>query len=92
LPSTVCQGAFCSQPSTLLQEGTRATLISCALPPVIRRLEASPEAVTRSKPPSFISATISSEVAAVFTVTLQPLACSKPVTQSYALSVSPRSM
>ena len=34
---------------------------------------ASPEAVTRSKPPSFISATISSEVSAVFTLTLQPV-------------------
>lgn len=32
--------------------------------------------------PSFISATISSEVAAVLTLTLQPVSFSKPVTQS----------
>ncbi len=48
----------------------------------MRRRLASPEAVTRSKPPSFISATISSEVAAVLTLTLQPVSFSKPVTQS----------
>ena len=53
---------------------------------------ASPEAVTRSKPPSFISATISSEVPAVFTLTLQPVFFSNSVTQSKFLSVAPRSM
>jgi len=67
-------------------------LTSCTLPPEIRRLEASPEAVTRSKPPSFINATISSEVAAVLTLTLQEVSVSNCVTQSYAGSVSPRSM
>ena len=50
-------------------------LIGCTRLPAMRRSEASPEAVTRSKPPSFISATISSEVAAVLTLTLQPVAC-----------------
>src|SRR5687767_3398473 len=67
-------------------------LISCTVSPAIRRRLASPEAVTRSKPPAFISETISSELPAVFTVTLQPVAFSKPVTQSYAGSDSPRSM
>ena len=56
------------------------------------RSEASPDAVTRSKPPSFISATISSEVLAVLTRTSHPVASSKPVTQSKAGSVRPRSM
>ena len=59
-----------------------ARLSACTLPPAMRRRLASPEAVTRSKPPSFISATISSEVAAVLTLTLQPVSFSKPVTQS----------
>ena len=48
----------------------------------MRRRLASPLAVTRSKPPSFMSATISSEVAAVFTLTWHPVCFSKPVTQS----------
>ncbi len=56
------------------------------------RIDASPDAVTRSKPPSFISATISSEVPAVLTLTLQPLFFSNSVTQSKFLSVAPRSM
>jgi hypothetical protein len=43
-------------------------------------------------PPDAISATISSELAAVFTVTLQPVSASNCVTQSYAVSDSPRSM
>jgi hypothetical protein len=66
----------------VFQLGTRPRLISCRRPPATSRFEASPEAVTRSKPPSFISATISSEVAATLTLTLQPVFCSKPVTQS----------
>jgi hypothetical protein len=66
--------------------------MGCTRPPAISRFEASPEAVTRSKPPSFISATISSEVLAVLTSTMQPVASSNPVTQSKAGSVSPRSM
>ena len=57
-------------------------LIGCTRLPATSRSEASPEAVTRSKPPSFISATISSEVAAVLTLTLQPVAFSNSVTQS----------
>jgi hypothetical protein len=57
-------------------------LISCTRLPAMSRRLASPEAVTRSKPPSFISATISSEVPAVFTFTLQPVFFSKSVTQS----------
>ena len=48
-------------------------LIGCTRLPATSRSEASPEAVTRSKPPSFISATISSEVSAVLTLTLQPV-------------------
>ena len=57
-------------------------LIGCTVLPAISRRQASPEAVTRSKPPSFISATISSEVPAVLTLTLQPVFFSKSVTQS----------
>ena len=76
----------------LLQDGMRSVLIGCTRLPATSRSEASPEAVTRSKPPSFISATISSEVLAVLTLTLQPVASSNLVTQSKALSVSPRSM
>jgi len=53
------------QARTLLQLGIRAVLTSCTRLPAISRRLASPEAVTRSKPPSFISATISSEVLAV---------------------------
>ena len=56
------------------------------------RSEASPDAVTRSNPPSFIRATISSEVLAVFTRTLHPVFFSKSLTQSKLLSVAPRSM
>ncbi len=67
-------------------------LIGCTRLPAISRSEASPEAVTRSKPPSFISATISSEVLAVLTLTMQPVASSNLVTQSKAASVSPRSI
>ena len=52
--------------------GSGATLIGCTFLPRISRVLASPDAVTRSKPPSFISATISSEVPAVLTLTLQP--------------------
>ncbi len=74
------------------QLGISAVLISWTFLPAISRREASPEAVTRSKPPSFISATISSEVPAVLTRTLQPVLPSNSVTQSKALSVSPRSM
>ncbi len=66
--------------------------MGCTRSPAMRRSEASPEAVTRSKPPSFMSATISSEVLAVLTLTLQPVAASKPVTQSNSFIVSPRSM
>ena len=68
--------------STVLQLGTSAVFTCCTFPPETSRRLASPEAVTRSKPPSFISATISSEVAAVFTLTLQPVSLSNPVTQS----------
>ena len=74
------------------QLGIRPVLISCTFLPAISRSEASPEAVTRSKPPSFISATISSLVPAVLTCTLQPVLPSNSLTQSNALSVSPRSM
>ena len=70
----------------------RSVLIGCTRLPATSRSEASPEAVTRSKPPSFISATISSEVLAVLTLTLQPVASSNFVTQSKPVSVSPRSM
>ena len=66
---------------------------SWTVPPAINRRLASPEAVTRSY--SFepcIKATISSEVAAVFTVTSHPVEDSYPVTQSYAGSVDPSSM
>ena len=86
------QAAFCRRSSTVFQLGIRSVLIGWTRLPAIRRREASPEAVTRSKPPSFISATISSEVPAVFTLTLQPVCFSKAVTQSKFLSVSPRSM
>ena len=54
----------------------------CTRLPAMRRSDASPEAVTRSKPPSFISATISSEVAAVLTETLHPVSVSNLLTQS----------
>ena len=62
--------------------GIRSTLTGCTFLPATRRKEASPEAVTRSNPPWFISVTISSEVAAVLTLTLQPVSFSKAVTQS----------
>src|SRR5436190_20060910 len=39
-----------------------------------------------------MSETISSDVPAAFTLTLQPVSFSNAVTQSYALSLSPRSM
>ena len=74
------------------QDGISAVLIGCTRLPAMSRSEASPEAVTRSKPPSFMSATISSEVAAVLTETLQPVSASNLVTQSKAGSVSPRSI
>ena len=66
----------------------------CTVPPRMRRRLASPDAVTRSYSPLLpvISDTISSEVAAVLTDTLQPVSLSNWVTQSYAGSVSPRSM
>ena len=64
------------------------------VPPRMSRRLASPDAVTRSYSPSLpvISETISSDVAAVFTDTAQPVSDSNWVTQSYAGSVSPRSM
>src|SRR6185312_14456632 len=92
MPSTVCQGASLSRSSTVFQLGIRSTLTGCTFLPATNRSDASPEAVTRSNPPWFISVTISSEVAAVLTLTLQPVSFSKAVTQSYALSVSPRSI
>ncbi len=70
----------------MLQLGTSEMLTSCTRPPEISRLLASPDAVTRSNPPSFMSATISSEVAAVLTLTLQPVSFSNPVTQLKLLS------
>ena len=57
----------------VLQLGIKSVLISCTVPPAISLRLASPEAVTISKPPSFISATISSEVPAVLIFTLQPV-------------------
>jgi len=68
-------------------------LISWTVPPAIRRMDASPEAVTRSNSLlPCISDTISSEVPAVFTSTAQPVSSSNDVTQSKFGSVSPRSM
>ena len=72
--------------STVFQLGIRSTLTGCTFLPATSLSDASPEAVTRSNPPWFISVTISSEVAAVLTLTLQPVSFSKSVTQSYALS------
>jgi hypothetical protein len=66
----------------VFQLGTKSILIGWTFLPATRRSEASPEAVTRSNPPWFISVTISSEVAAVFTLTLQPVSFSNEVTQS----------
>ena len=66
----------------VFQLGIRSVLISCTVLPAIRRSVASPEAVTRSKPPPFISETISSEVPAILALTLQPVCFSKSVTQS----------
>ena len=88
----MCQGAFCSRSSMLLQLGTRSVLMGCTRLPEISRSEASPDAVTRSKPPSFISATISSDVLAVLMRTWQEVLASKSVTQSKFASVWPRSM
>ena len=77
----------------------RVTSTGITVPPRIRRIEASPEAVTRSYgalpgggqeaspgglgcgPPLVISDTISSEVPAIFTFTLQPVSASKADTQ-----------
>ncbi len=53
---------------------------------------APPKAVTGPKPPSYVTDTHSSEVLAVLTLTVQPLAAARAVTQSKAASVSPRSM
>ena len=64
------------------QLGISEVLIGCTRLPTISRNDASPDAVTRSYPPLAIKLTISSEVAAVFTLTLQPVSFSKPVTQS----------
>ena len=75
-------GAFCRRSSTVFQDGIRFGSISFTRLPATSLSDASPEAVTRSKPPSFISATISSEVPAVLTLTLQPVVFSKSVTQS----------
>lgn len=80
--STTYQPPFCRRGSIFFQLGISAVLIGCTFLPTIRRSEASPEAVTRSYPPLFIRLTISSEVAAVLTLTLQPVSFSKPVTQS----------
>ena len=52
----------------------RDTSIGRTLPAATRRSDASPDAVTTSKPPRFIRATISSDVEAVLTVTLQAVA------------------
>ncbi len=60
-------------------------------PAAIRRREASPEAETVSYSPVFIRLTASSEVPKYFTVALQPVCCSKGVTQSTVLSVEPSS-
>ena len=60
-------------------------------PEAISRSEASPEADTTSYWPVFIRLTMSSEVGAVLTLTLQPVASSNGVTQSTAGSVEPSS-
>ena len=52
---------------------------------------ASPDADTPSYSPLCMSATISSEVLPILTLTLQPVSSSKPVTQSTAGSVEPSS-
>jgi hypothetical protein len=59
-------------------------LTGCTVPPRMSRRLASPEAVTRSYSPSLpvIRVTISSDVAAVLTDTLQPVSASNWVTQS----------
>jgi hypothetical protein len=51
-------------------------------PPAIRRSVASPDADTPSYSPVFMSWTMLAESTPTFTLTLQPLACSKGVTQS----------
>jgi hypothetical protein len=66
-------------------------LTGATSPAAIRRSEASPEAETTSYSPDFISCTASSEVAKYFTFAWQPVASSKGVTQSTALSVEPSS-
>ncbi|MBN8849263.1 MAG: hypothetical protein J0I73_14375 [Sphingomonas sp.] len=65
-----------------IEENTGKLLTALGARPHVAFRTRSVEAVTRSKPPSFIRATISSEVAAVFTVTLQLVSFSKSVTQS----------
>src|SRR4051794_13072932 len=55
------------------------------------RSEASPEADTTSYSPVFISETISSEVPAIFVLTLQPVSFSKSCTQSTLGSFVPSS-
>ena len=63
---------------------TGATSLACDEPQV-----ASPEADTPSYLPVFMSVTISSEVLPTVIFTLQPVAFSKPVTQSTLGSVAP---
>jgi hypothetical protein len=50
---------------------------------------ASPDADSPSYWPLRINCTISSEVLPIFTLTLQPVCCSKGVTQSTLLSLEP---
>ncbi len=74
--------------------GNRLGSTAATSPPAISRFEASPEAETPSyvePPPWRISVTISSEVSAYFTLTLQPVSFSKSVTQSKFGSLVPSS-
>ena len=65
------------------QAGIRLTFTGCASPAYRMRRSASPEEETMSNwppPPFFISATISSELFAIFAFTWQPVCCSNGLT------------
>ena len=66
-------------------------LTGATSPPAISRRVASPDAETPSYWPVRISVTISSDVLPSFTLTWQPVSCSKSDTQSTFGSVEPSS-
>jgi hypothetical protein len=66
-------------------------LTGATSPAAISRSVASPDADTPSYCPVRMSVTISSDVLPSFTLTWQPVSCSKSVTQSTFASVDPSS-